>query len=277
MTDPLAAAGPPAGARHPERPAATTCSHCGSFACGDCDTIFEGRHVCATCVDEGRVARARIPWEDRDDIGFVAAAWRTVLQVSGEPTAFFDRVKSGRGRLSDAALFAFLVAIPGGIMGAAYNAAIFGFMLAPGGAMEEIFSQMGPEFVDAFREASSGWILQTIIGAVIAPFLTVAAQMAMALLHHLVLKLLGAANRELEATLEAAMYALGVNLWGVIPMVGLFVGLWVMLAQVIGYSRVHDVEIGRPIAAVLAPICLLCGGAVLFWGVLMAAFMAGVS
>jgi len=233
--------------------------------------------VCATCLEEGRVSRATIPWAERHDLGLFTAAWRTVLQVSGEPTSFFDRVRSGRGRLSDAALFAFLVAIPGGIVGGLYNAALFGFFFAQGGVLEQALGGAGPEFREAMMDASAGWVMQTVVSVIIAPFLTVAGQLAISLLHHLVLKLLGAATRELEATLEASMYACGVNLWGVVPILGLFVGFWVMVAQAIGYSRVHEVEVGRPVAAVISPICVCVCFVGVAWGVIMAAVLAGTA
>lgn len=265
----------PACAQHPERPAATTCSHCGSFACSECDTIFEGRHICATCIDEGRVTAAAIPWAQRDQLGLVQAAWKTILLVSAEPGEFFDRVRNGRGDLSEAALFAFLVAIPAGVVGALYQAAIFGVMLSPGGPLTAGLDALGPEFAEGIAGASKGWFASTVTGVLLAPFATVAAQMAMGLVHHLVLRLTGAANREMEATLQGSMYALGINLWGIIPVLGFFVGFWIMVVQAIAYARIHQVTLGRPIAAVLSPLCVCCGGVGVI-AVAMAIVMASI-
>lgn len=248
----------PACAQHPERPAATTCSHCGSFACSECDTIFEGRHICATCIDEGRVTAAAIPWAQRDQLGLVQAAWKTILLVSAEPGEFFDRVRNGRGDLSEAALFAFLVAIPAGVVGALYQVASFGVMLSPGGSLTAKLDALSPEFAEGIAGVLATFVFAWVL---LAPFATFAAQMAMGLVHHLVLRLTGAANREMEATLQGSMYALGINLWGIIPVLGFFVGLWIMVVQAIAYARIHQVTLGRPIAAVvLSPICVCCGG-----------------
>jgi hypothetical protein len=255
----------PACARHPDRPAATTCTHCGSFACSECDSIFEGRHICATCIEEGRVRETTIPWSRRDEIGVLPAAWQTVLEVSGDPVGFFDRLRKGRIELSEAALFSFLVWIPAGVAGGLYQGAMMRLFAGGGNEFAALYEQY-PWMEEAIAGMSAGWLGSMLAGVLLAPFLGVCGQLVLGLLHHGALLLFGGATRPLEATLATTMYATGVNFWAVIPVLGFFVSLWVSLCQVIGYSRVHESDWWRAGLAVATPFCCavcLVGTAVL--------------
>ena len=277
LPDPALPPDAPTCARHPQRPAATTCSHCGNFSCDECDSLLEGSHVCATCVEEGRVQAASIPWARRNEIGLLGAAWQTVLAVSADPASFFDRVRNGKEDLSDAALFAFLVSIPAGIMGAVYQSVFFGLVLSPGGDLGTLLDGLGPEIGAQLAQARTGWVATTMLTAIAAPFLTVIFHMVAGLLHHLALSLLGGTRRELDMTLRAGLFAVGINFWAVIPILGWFVGLWVETVKVIAYSHVHETPWWKSLAAISAPWCLFCCGFGGLWALIMGAVVAGTS
>ena len=42
---------------HPRKKAVVTCSACGRFLCALCDVEFNGRHVCAQCLEKGKTKR----------------------------------------------------------------------------------------------------------------------------------------------------------------------------------------------------------------------------
>ena len=249
---------PPACARHPDRAAAITCSHCGNFACPECDRRFEGAHVCATCIDEGRVRSAGHPWADRDQLGIPVAAWRSIVMLTTDPGTFFDRVREDRAGLGDAALFGFLAMIPGTIVGGLYQRLLFLFVLSPDGLLGDA---LGSEFGAAMAQAGGDIVLQTVMGMLLGPFLGIAGQLVMGCVHHGFLAITGGAPAGLEATLKGALYSMGIQFWAVIPVLGFFVGLWMWGLQAVAYARIHGIGLGRSIAAVLVPFCL-CGGLV---------------
>jgi hypothetical protein len=39
---------------HPAKKAVVACESCGRFLCGLCDLDWEGRHICATCLETGK-------------------------------------------------------------------------------------------------------------------------------------------------------------------------------------------------------------------------------
>jgi hypothetical protein len=171
-------------------------------------------------------------------------------------------------------MFAFLVSIPGAVMGALYNASIFGVLFDPA-SLSWLTDDLGRQASEAILAMRTGWLTSAIFGAITTPFILVTWHLISGLLHHLVLLLIGGAKLPVEATLRTSMYSVGVNFWAIVPVLGFFVGFWVTLCKVIGYSRVHQTEWWRALIAVIGPwctaVCVIGVGTLLFFGAFAAA------
>ena len=132
--------------------------------------------------------------------------------------------------------------------------------------MDWLTDDFGPQAEQFAVAMRSGWVTSAIFGAITTPFIVVTWHLIVGMVHHLTLLLVGGARRDLEATLRTSMYALGVNFWSVIPVLGMLVGLWVSVCKVIGYGRVHEVPWWKGAVAVFAPFCVGCCGTALVLG-----------
>jgi hypothetical protein len=77
---------------------------------------------------------------------------------------------------------------------------------------------------------------------------------------HLCLMIVGGARQPYETTVRVIGYAQGSTGWmQVIPFVGPLVGgVWLLIMEVIGLSRAHEIPIGKAVLAVLLPIAFCC-------------------
>jgi hypothetical protein len=82
----------------------------------------------------------------------------------------------------------------------------------------------------------------------------------MAGIHHLVLMLLGGANKGYDATFKVVTYSSAANVFLVIPYCGYFVitPIFFCVASIIGLSKVHGIEGWKAAVAILAPWVLCC-------------------
>ncbi len=60
------------------------------------------------------------------------------------------------------------------------------------------------------------------------------------------------------ATLRVLAYAAATTILGLIPCVGVLVGLYGLVLVTLGLASVQETSLGRAAAAVLAPLVLLC-------------------
>jgi hypothetical protein len=97
------------------------------------------------------------------------------------------------------------------------------------------------------------------------------------LITHLLLMLFGGQKYPYETTFRTVAYAQG----SVLPLMvvpfcgGLIAGIWALICLIVGLTQMHETTTGKAAAAVLVPIVICCGLAVLFAGAIMA--MIGVA
>jgi hypothetical protein len=191
------------------------------------------------------------PWEDRERVGLVNALVETTRQVLTQPVSFF-RAMPTRGGIGTPLLYAVILGWLG-LVASSFYGAVFQSIVGQG------FSPFGerPELVPilTFMESWTGFALQIVFGAV---FVVIGLFLA-AGIFHVMLLLLGGAQRDFEASFRAVSYAQAPSVLLLIPFCGqLIAGLWTLMLYVIGLAEAHRIGYGKSAAAVLLPIVLLC-------------------
>ena len=121
------AAGDAACFHHADKLAVAACDECGRFLCGLCDLEYNGRHLCAPCLESGRTATAGGGFEPRriqyDGLALalalmpVVTIFLWVFTLFTAPAAIFlvvrywRRPMSAQPRTRVRFVFAFLIAV----------------------------------------------------------------------------------------------------------------------------------------------------------------------
>jgi hypothetical protein len=110
--------------------------------------------------------------------------------------------------------------------------------------------------VGAMYGITIGWSLLMVV---LAPlFITIGVFIAAAVLH-LMLLMLGGADKGFEATVRVVCYVNTAQLAGIIPFCGGIIALvWTVVLYVIGFSTAHRTSQGKALVAVLLPVVLCC-------------------
>lgn len=188
-------------------------------------------------------------WEQRDQLGFFPALLETVKTVLLQPVDTFARMRRS-GDWMGPGLYALLLGTVG-----FWISTVFDFMFqAMGIGGEEL------QFMATMGAAALVGIL------IIMPFMVVLGLLISTLIFHLCLMLVGGANQPMETTFRVVAYSMGSTATlHIVPICGSFIGsIWNLVLLVIGFSKAHDIGIGRAIAAVLLPLVLCCGLIVVF-------------
>ncbi len=250
---------------HPERGAVATCDHCGTFACPECVTLNGDQQICATCIREQRVQIGSNPWERRNELGILPAAWQTVLEVSARPGQFFASLGNG-GTVSEAAMFQALVLVPAVAMGAIYGQ----LMLAAFGdsfiaLLGQFGSQIPADALDELREGLQPSVAKAVKGIglnlLFGPAIWILMTMTFGVVQHAILSLVGGAKYPLETTLKACLYAGGIRFWEIVPLVNWVALPWLLGVQSVGLAAVHETDGWRGAVAAWGPAlgCCCCG------------------
>lgn len=226
--------GPPRCGEHPARVAEHVCEHCGTFGCGACMETLRGRTICKTCVDEGRVSTYGVPWDRRHELGAFVAWKATMSEVLKDPSDFFSRVDPA-GKAQEPALFAAMTCVPAGLLLFVMYALIAVFTLfTEGGVMTALVV-----------------LAMALLYAAIFPAMILASTLAMGLVQHGALLVLGGGKNGLNTTLRGDMYAMAPYIAGTIPCIGIFAAIWVVGLQGVAFHKMHD---DTPLVAGVAAI-----------------------
>lgn len=199
------------------------------------------------------------PWEDKSRPDF--ERWKeTVKGVLTNPSDFFSTMRVGGG-IVDPLIFGVI----GGTLGSGFLI-VWNLLLGE----IEVPKELGalPPGVDTLLVGG----MSMFCGLALAPFFIIISFFIAAGIIHLMLMLLGAAKQPFEATFRVIAYTQGaILLVYIIPACGaLIAGIWVLIAQIIGISKVQETSIGIAAAAVLLPFLVCCGC------VLIPAIFAGI-
>ena len=195
----------------------------------------------ATAGDTG------LPWENRDQLGFVNALIATIGMVITRPAEAFTVMKRD-GSLGDALLYTIILGVLGMIASFGFTVVLPGIGLGAG-SMGDVLG-MG---------ASAAFLLFAPIAMVLGIFIGGG-------IIHVCLMLLGGANRGFETTIRVLCYAGGsANIFLLVPFCGSTIASIVALVlDCIGLARAHETDAWKPVAAVLLPLVVCCGGIMLF-------------
>jgi hypothetical protein len=195
------------------------------------------------------------PWDRRAEIGLGAALIDTTRQVLFRPQEFF-RSMPVSGGLGGPLLYAVIVGYVGLLAAALYD---FVFRAVMGPSLQRFGGN--PELEKLFPLAPSwiGLVLQAVLG----PALVAVLLFVFAAITHLMLVLLGGAQRDFEATFRVAAYARATHVLqialGIIPVCGaLLVGVYSIVVAAIGLSEVHGISRGKAVVAILLPLLVVC-------------------
>ena len=208
-------------------------------------------------------------WENRKTLGVISAVTETVQQVLMNPSDTFTRLRRDGGfwepLFYHILLGTLAAAVSAGLsvllnISAAGPAKLLEMISKTQGMNGQLSQSLnlsissGAVGVGAAIGAMLFAVIFTPVGVTIGAFVG-------ALISHLFLMIVGGAKRDFETTFRVVNYASGsVAPLSAIPIVGPLVGgIWCMVLYVIGFSKAHDISVGRAALAVLLPLFLCCG------------------
>lgn len=204
------------------------------------------------------------PWDRRDQIGYVPAAFDTIKAVLLTPTEFF-RAMPKTGGIGAPLAYGVIVGYVGLLVAAMYNLMTQTLI---GSAFRDLqdtpLARIAP-----YLEGGVGLVGQVIFG----PVWLLIGLFIGAGIYHVVLMILGQARQGFETTLRVVCFSQSAAVLQVIPFCGgLIMAVWMIVANIIGLAEAHGIGRGSAAIAVLAPIVLMCcccvlGMLVLFGGI----------
>ncbi len=188
-------------------------------------------------VGEEGPSRGGGPWEDRGDHGLWQGIFQTFKQVCFSPETFFKNLTYEGGKKEP---FAF-----GVMTGSIGNMlALFWHSLIAGGLMI-----LGFSFFSHY--AAAIFLLMMLV----IPLIVAVGIFIYSVVLHLLLLMVRGGGNGFEATFRVVSYSQVVQVLGVIPFVGGFIGgIWQLIIQVIGLREIHETSYLRVIMAFLIPV-----------------------
>ncbi len=191
-----------------------------------------------------------LPWEHRQELGFLKAYFDTVIMVLTKPAEAFALMKT-EGDMMGPMLFALIGGSAGIIVSVLLQLAMhsIGFMADQQSAL------FGMGVVGV-------WSLAYII---LAPVWVVVIVFLASGILHLCLMIVGGAKKSFETTFRVVCFSSGSTcLLSMIPVCGgMISGVWNIVLEIIGLARAHETDTGKAVMAVLLPIIVCCGGLLL--------------
>jgi hypothetical protein len=203
----------------------------------------------------GAAAGPALPWELRNQIGFVNALVETVKLFATAPVEAWARTRV-KNDLMEPLLFSVVVSWIGIII-----SNIYGMMFK-----SSLLTMMPAEY-----RGRMGWLGASAGGSIfqmiLAPLFVACGLFIGAGILHLCLMVVGALTQStagFEGTFRVAAYSAVADLAHVIPFVGTLIAfVWKLVLVVLGIVALHRTTQGKAVAAVLIPVVLCCGCAVI--------------
>lgn len=187
------------------------------------------------------------PWEQSGP--WLGRFVDTAKGVLTDPTRAFDDMRR-EGGLAPPLAFAVIGLIAGSLASVVFQAIGVGTSLGR-----------------PFGESSLG-LLSLWATLIVVPVVATVSLFVFAGLFHVMLLLLNAAKHPFETTFRTYAYASGATaLLGIIPICGGIIGaIWNVVATIIGIARTQETTTGTAAIAVLVPVTVCCGTALLLFG-----------
>lgn len=187
-----------------------------------------------------------LPWENREQLGFVNALFETIVMVLTRPEHAFTVMKREAG-FGDPILYFLIMGVAGAVVSFVFSSILraVGLMSGDGSGLS---AMVGAGFGSVLMLVAAPLFL--IIGLFISAGIT-----------HLGLMLLGGANRPFETTLRVIAFSCGsASVCQLFPVCGgLIAGVWSVVLNCIGLARAHQTDTWRAVLAVLLPVIVCCG------------------
>ncbi len=213
-----------------------------------------------------------MPWDQREEIGFLNAFAETVKLLVTDPKGAFGRLRLD-GDYVGPFLFALILGWAMAIVGQLWGLVFDPFGSLAGTDLLQQMEQMG--------FAAAPTFISVVIMAIIFPFIFVVVLFIGCALNHLFLFLVGAlegSEMGFEGTFKVACYAQVCALGNFVPLFGGFINLTVALVLlVIGFAVVHRTTFVRTAIAVLIPALLCCACLMVGAFAIAAALAAGMA
>jgi len=191
-------------------------------------------------------ARTGLPWERRQERGFVNAFIETLTMVLTKPSEAFG-VMRREGGLGEPLIYALIGGCLGGIVSALFS--------------------LGFQSIGLFADKNNSLAAMTGMGIgfgtiILVPFIIVIGLFIWSGLAHLCLIIFGGANQSFEATFRVFAFSQGsAGPLQIIPLCGgLISGVWALVCNCIGLARAQETDTGRAVLAVFSPLVVCCGG-----------------
>jgi hypothetical protein len=188
-----------------------------------------------------------LPWEHRQQLGFVKAFFDTMMLVLTKPVEAFGMMRREGGLVEP-----LIYAVIGGTAAKIVATLIFLPLHAIG--------FMANRESGAIGMMGSGFGL--IISLILWPLWLAIGMFVGSGLIHLSLMLLGGAKKPFEATFRVCCFATGsASPISIVPVCGgLIAGVYNIVLNCMGIARVHEIDTGKAVMAVLLPLLVCCVG-----------------
>ncbi len=219
----------------------THCTNCGhsiddplAESCPNCTAPL------AAGGDQPPSPRSSVPFEDAT-IPFLERFLATVKLAFSNPVQLFSNMpESGIG---PPLVYGVVVSSIGAVVGLVWQTMF--------GGMATLFGGSGEEFA-----VSTGLM---VLIAILSPLFAALGIFIASGIFHLMLMLLGGANRGFETTLRAVCYGYTPNLLAIIPICGGLVGsVWSLVLVIMGAIYGHRTDGWRAVLAYFLPLIVCC-------------------
>lgn len=194
----------------------------------------------------GRAVREGAPWERRSEIGLWRGMFQTVKAVLFSPRVLFRSLSYGSGVIEPMA-FGLLFGSLGSMFGFFWQ-----FLLAAAGFLS-LQGATGEPYMGPF---TAGVLL--IIVLALVPVFVMGGMFLYAAVLHLFMVLVRGGNSGFEGTFRVVAYSQAAQIWGLVPLVGGWIGgVWQLIVQATGLREIHETSYVRVFLAFLIPAAML--------------------
>src|SRR5437588_8437365 len=190
--------------------------------------------------------RSGLPWDARATKGLFSAFIETLQMVLTRPSEAFTAMQR-EGGLGEPLLYALIGGSIGGVVS---------FLFSLGFQSLGLFGDRHNAFA-----VMTGMGIGSIFFIILIPLLIAIGLFIGSAIVHVCLMIVGGAKQTFETTFRVVAFTQGST--GPLQMIpicgGVIAGIWALILNCIGLARVHEIETGRAVLAVLLPVILCCG------------------
>ncbi len=194
----------------------------------------------------------RLPWEERDRLGFFNALIETVTLIVTAPRDAFSRLRPDGDYLWPL-VFGLIFSWVGQFFGQIWN-------LILGNALKSWMSGIS-DLTEAAQYMGTGPV-QVVVSLIIWPVIYVVVMFLFAGISHLALMMVSALDDSplgFEGTFKVVAYSSVLDLLSVVPFIGWLLAFVAKLVlYVIGFSAVHRASEGKALGAVAIVLAICC-------------------